>query len=71
MDEVEETYMVIDALRSLHLRHDIWSKNYMTFLRMIPTARVWWWRAAKKQAEAGVPAMQTLLAEVIKLRMTT
>lgn len=70
MDEIKETYMVIEALRGLSERLAVWSRNYEAYVSMTPTSRVWWWRAAKKQAEAGMPAMQTLLAEVIKLRMT-
>jgi hypothetical protein len=69
MDEVEETYMVMTALDNLTRVHSIWAKNYLSYSAMTPTARIWWWRAAKKQAEAGVPAMATLLTEVVKLRM--
>lgn len=69
MGDVEESYMVMEALHDLADRDNIWMKNYTSFLGMTPTARVWWWRAAKKQAEADVPAMRTLLAEVIKLRI--
>ena len=69
MDEVEETYLVMEALHDLSNRDNIWTKNYTSFIGMTPTARVWWWRAAKKQAKADVPAMRTLLAEFIKLRI--
>lgn len=71
MDEVEETYLVMHCLDKLVDQNSIWSKNYSTYVAMTPSARVWWWRAAKKQAAEGVPAMQTLVAKFIELRMTS
>jgi len=67
-DEIE---LVWRALQQLSNEQDIWHKNLVMYRRMDRGPRIWWWRAAKKQAELGVPAMQTLLTRVITLRITS
>lgn len=48
----------------------MWASNMRLFnYRYESKARIIWWRRAKKQAEAGVPAMQQLLLKVIELRL--
>lgn len=69
-DDEYEVSLVNQALRTLVLYDELWTKNYETFAyRMDTRARIIWWRGAKKQAEAGVPAMRTLLSKVIELRL--
>lgn len=70
IDEVAETWLVMSALNRLAVQDEMWSKNRRSFLRMTPTNRIWWWRMAKLNANAGVPAMQLLLTNVITLRLT-
>jgi hypothetical protein len=69
-DEIVETWNVRRALVTLHHIDPIWFSNLATFERMNPRARILWWRGAKKQAQCGVPTMQTLLLKVIELRLT-
>ncbi len=70
IDEVAETYLVMEALDDLARRDFIWDKNRLVYQRLTPTARVWWWRMAKVNATAGIPSMQQLLTKVITLRLT-
>jgi hypothetical protein len=69
-DEVAETWDVQRALVTLHHIDPIWFSNLATFERMNPRTRILWWRGARKQAQLGVPAMQTLLLKVIEIRLT-
>ena len=69
-DEVAETWNVQRALNKLAWYDPMWRSNLVIFERMRPTQRILWWRAAKKQAQLGAPAMQTLLLKVIELRLT-
>jgi hypothetical protein len=69
-DEVAETWDVQRALVKLHYVDPIWFGNLATFECMNPRARILWWRGARKQAQLGVPAMQTLLLKVIEIRLT-
>lgn len=70
IDEVAETHLVMFALNRLAVQDEMWSKNRLVYQRMNPTNRIWWWRMAKANANAGVPAMQLLLTNVITLRLT-
>lgn len=70
IDEVAETYLVMEALDNLSQQDDMWDKNRLVYERMTPTKRIWWWRMAKANANAGIPAMQLLLTNVITLRLT-
>ena len=69
MDEWEELSLVARALAELTTTEYGWSSNYCAFGRMTDPERHRWWQLAKKQADKGLPSMQRLLLEVIKLRM--
>lgn len=70
MDEYEEVKLVASAMWKLRAEDNMWSSNYYMFSNKYgDKQRVVWWRRAKKQAEAGVPAMQQLLLKVIELRL--
>lgn len=73
MDEYGEIAIVGTALRQLQFDDVMWNSNYRNFTFGLKSDehRIIWWRRAKKQAEAGVPAMQQLLLKVIELRMTS
>lgn len=69
----EEAAAADEVLRALHHLDDedaIWESNLSIFSRMDMRGRILWWRAAKKQAQLGVPAMQALLLKVIELKLT-
>lgn len=69
MDEWEELSLVRQALLDL-IKHEVaWGSNRYAFERMSDAQRHRWWQLAKKQADKGLPSMQRLLLEVIKLRM--
>ena len=70
-EDEREMILVNAALNNLYRTNPAWFKNLNVFYDLAPMRRVWWWRRAKKQADLGVPSMRTLVAEVIKLRMTT
>lgn len=69
MDEWEELELVRDALHALRMSDDAWQSNWYHFKRLPDVQRYRWWQLAKKQADKGLPSMQQLLLEVIKLRM--
>ena len=70
MDEYAEVGLVAKALYLLTATDPMWESNLRMFTRKYNiTQRIIWWRRAKKQAEAGVPAMQQLLLKVIELRL--
>ena len=69
IEEAEHT-LVLRALIQLRNEDDMWHLNYLNFAKADFMARHRWWYLAKKQAELGVPAMQTLLFRVLKLRIT-
>lgn len=69
-DEEAETWNVQRAMTFLNADNHMWSKNLSCFKRMGAVQRIRWWRAAKKQAQLGAPAMQALLLKVIELRLT-
>ena len=69
MNEYEEIRLVMDALSILTYENDMWRSNRLMFERYSSKQRIVWWRRAKKQAEAGVPAMQQLLLKIIELRL--
>lgn len=70
MDEYEEVKLVASAMWKLRAENSMWGSNYYMFSNKYgDKQRVVWWRRAKKQAEAGVPAMQQLLLKVIELRL--
>ena len=68
-EEVAETYLVQRALNELVNENEFWMTNLNKFYKMLPTARILYWRGVKKQAEAGVPAMVDLVSKVITLRL--
>lgn len=69
MDDWGEVDLVASALLSLMQADNAWKSNYYAFGRMEPDQRHRWWQLAKKQADKGLPSMQKLLLEVIKLRI--
>lgn len=70
MDEYDEIRLVASAMWKLRAEDNMWSSNYYMFTsRYGDKQRIVWWRRAKRQAEAGVPAMQQLLLKVIELRL--
>ncbi len=69
MDEYDEVKLVMSALTLLTFGDEMWRSNRLLFGRYDSKQRIIWWRRAKKQAEAGVPAMQQLLLKVIELRL--
>ena len=70
MDEYDEIELVESALYALTDKSEMWDSNRVLFAyRYDNKQRIIWWRRAKKQAEAGVPAMQELLLKVIELRL--
>ena len=69
MDEWEELGLVGQTLLNLMQIDREWGSNYYAFERMNSAQRHRWWQLAKKQADKGLPSMQRLLLEVIKLRM--
>jgi hypothetical protein len=69
MDEYDEVKLVMSALTLLTFEDEMWRSNRLLFGRYADKQRIIWWRRAKKQAEAGVPAMQQLLLKVIELRL--
>ena len=70
MGEYDEIELVAQALHKLYSENDAWGSNRALFLYSYDDKkRIIWWRRAKKQAEAGVPAMQQLLLKVIELRL--
>lgn len=71
MDEWKELEFVWDALHSLAKQDPAWYSNLANFERHSREGRHRWWQLAKKQADKGLPTMQRLLLEVIKLRMQT
>lgn len=71
MDEWDELSLVARALVELTATKPGWSSNYYAFGRMTPPERYRWWQLAKRQADKGLPSMQQLVLEVIKLRMQT
>lgn len=71
MDEWDELELVWDALHALSREDAAWTSNLNHFEWGSPEHRHRWWQLAKKQADRGLPSMQRLLLEVIKLRMQT
>ena len=69
MDDWGEVDLVASALLSLMQADNAWKSNYYAFQRMESDQRHRWWQLAKKQADKGLPSMQKLLLEVIKLRI--
>ena len=69
-DEVAATRAIHMALIRLADQDAMWESNFSIYSRMDVRRRILWWRAAKKQAQLGAPAMQTLLLKVIELRLT-
>jgi hypothetical protein len=70
MIEEEEHHLVLKALAALYAEDSMWRLNFYNFNDADFMARHRWWYLAKKQAELGAPAMQTLLFRVLKLRIT-
>lgn len=71
MRDEQQVGLIWDALWRLHSKDPRWGKNLEVFRSMPTPARLHWWRQVKNQAELGVPSMRTLVAEVIRLRMTS
>ena len=70
MDEYDEIKLVYSALQMFAEGDIKWGSNRSVFCWTYDDKqRIIWWRRAKKQAEAGVPAMQQLLLKVIELRL--
>jgi hypothetical protein len=69
-DTLDELERVLEAMKSLYRVNPLWSKNLMMFSRMTGERRYYWWERAKRQSELGAPAMQALVLETIKLRLT-
>ena len=69
MDDWDELELVATALLNLMQAEVSWGSNYYAFQRMESDQRHRWWQLAKKQADKGLPPMQRLLLEVIKLRI--
>jgi len=69
VDDWGEVDLVASALLSLMQADNAWKSNYYAFQRMESDQRHRWWQLAKKQADKGLPSMQKLLLEVIKLRI--
>lgn len=70
MDEYDEIKLVYAALQTFAEDDTKWDSNCSMFCWLYEDKqRIIWWRRAKKQAEAGVPAMQQLLLKVIELRL--
>ena len=69
MDEWEEIRFVWEALATFARQDAAWHSNLVNFERKDRDQRHRWWQLAKKQADKGLPSMQRLLLEVIKLRM--
>lgn len=73
LDESSQQYLELQrvqrALQLLRHADPIWSKNHNIYAYMPNNQRAAWWVRAKKQAQLGAPAMRTLLAKVIELRL--
>jgi len=69
-EDVVESRRVHTALADLFYTDPVWRLNYNNFYLMSLTDQYRWWYRAKAQARNGAPAMQTLLAKVIELRLT-
>jgi len=69
-EDKAELKRVCDALASLFYTNPVWRLNYNNFYIMTLADQYRWWYRAKAQARLGAPAMQTLLAKVIELRLT-
>ena len=70
MDEYDEIKLVYAALQKLAEDNINWESKRSIFCWLYEDKqRIIWWRRAKKQANAGVPAMQQLLLKVIELRL--
>jgi hypothetical protein len=69
MIEEEEHHLVLKALAALYAEDSMWRSNFYIFHDADFNLRYRWWCRAKKQAELGAPAMQTLLLKVIQLRI--
>ena len=65
-----ELDLVRRTLAILHNQDKLWSRSLSIFVRMDALAQLNWWLGAQREAKLGAPAMRTLLAKVIELRMT-
>ena len=69
-EDKAELSRVHTALTQLFIADIVWQLNFSNFNMMSFDSQYRWWYRAKAQARAGAPAMQTLLAKVIELRLT-
>jgi len=68
-EDLKEVNLVYCALNRLCEEDVMWESNRVMFVHQYEhKERVVWWRRAQAQAAKGAPAMQTLVAEVIKLK---
>lgn len=65
----DELGRVRTVLWELQHEQPIWRKNWDVFSHMEYVQQHAWWERAKKQATAGVPAMQELMLRVIEKRL--
>ena len=66
----DELSLVLDALRHLTMRNEMWRSNLNVFIRYTPEKRERWWAIAQREAQRGAPRMNELVLKVIEMRLT-